>query len=88
LVAAVLLSGVAACGAPERDIPDLDLGGGLSMTASGEIKGVTPSTFSPAGLPSQEEDDLAAGTVKATDVAGSETPMLRSAAQWSEHRKK
>lgn len=52
LFAVVLLNAVGACGQRAQETADLDLGGGISMTPDGEIKGAT--SLWPSGVPAEE----------------------------------
>jgi hypothetical protein len=74
LVGGVLLCAVAACGQRAPGIADLDLGGGISMTANGEIKGATPPWLS--GVPPEEGDVVAGSSVQTTlDVIADSRPV-------------
>lgn len=64
LVAGVLLCAVGACGQRAPGMAALDLGGGISMTADGEIKGATPPWLS--GVPPEDGDVAADSSVQAT----------------------
>ena len=55
LAAVMLLNAVGACGQRVQEIADLDLGGGISMTADGEIKGATKPWAS--SVPAEEDDE-------------------------------
>lgn len=57
LAAVMLLNAVGACGQRAQEMADLDLGGGIWMTADGEIKGATKPWAS--SVPAEEDDAVA-----------------------------
>lgn len=49
LFVSVLVVLATSCGGGEADVPPLDLGGGLAMTADGAILGATDRSATPPG---------------------------------------